>query len=458
MGQQILTAQELKVSDNKKYLQRADGSAFLWLGDTAWELFHKLNREDALLYLNNRAEKGFTVIQAVVLAELDGLKTPNAYGSLPLIDLDPSKPNEAYFEHVDFIVDAAQKLGLIVGVLPTWGDKVTSANGGGPVIFNESNAQSFGEFLGKRYKDKPIVWILGGDRNVANETEQIIWRAMAQGLKDGDEGKHLISYHPRGGSSSHQKLHNEPWLDFNMYQSGHSNRYTDVYRYAEVLLDVKPLKPFVDAEPAYEDIAVEFWKYLDWNNPLRVPADVLNSDNTIAKREYFSKGFFTDHDVRVHAYWNFLSGVCGYTYGTNAIWQMFEKGQSFAIPCFTDWRGALDLPGASQIKYIRKLFEQYSFEKLVPSQNLMVGKNTKDSTHVRAAMANDGSFALVYLSVGQPVTFKTEVISTKLKTTWFNPRNGQFVKFAKIKNKTQHTFIAPSAGVGNDWLLIVEPN
>jgi hypothetical protein len=60
----------------------ADGRPFFWLGDTAWELFHRLNREEATRYLEDRASKGFTVIQAVALAELDGLNTPNAYCAL----------------------------------------------------------------------------------------------------------------------------------------------------------------------------------------------------------------------------------------------------------------------------------------------------------------------------------------------------------------------------------------
>src|SRR5690606_24976609 len=113
----------LKVSSNKRFLVRADGQPFFYLGDTAWELFHRLNREEADRYLQNRAEKGFTVIQAVVLAELDGLKTPNPYGDLPFHDNDPSRPNEAYFQHVDYIVDKAASLGLYIGMLPTWGDK-----------------------------------------------------------------------------------------------------------------------------------------------------------------------------------------------------------------------------------------------------------------------------------------------------------------------------------------------
>src|SRR5438874_1468575 len=105
----------LKVSDNHRFLVKDDGSPFFYLGDTAWELFHRLNREDAELYLRNRADKGFTVIQAVVLAEEDGLHDPNAYGQTPLIDDDPAKPNEAYFQHVDWIVNKAEELGLFIG-------------------------------------------------------------------------------------------------------------------------------------------------------------------------------------------------------------------------------------------------------------------------------------------------------------------------------------------------------
>src|ERR1035437_6194217 len=74
----------LKVSENRHFLVTDSGEPFFWLGDTAWELFHRLSREDAERYLNNRARKGFTVIQAVVLAEFAGLPETNAYGQRPL--------------------------------------------------------------------------------------------------------------------------------------------------------------------------------------------------------------------------------------------------------------------------------------------------------------------------------------------------------------------------------------
>src|SRR5664279_2197427 len=63
----------LKVSENKHFLEFEDGTPFFYLGDTGWELFHRLNKEETEKYLENRRSKGFTVIQAVALAELDGL-------------------------------------------------------------------------------------------------------------------------------------------------------------------------------------------------------------------------------------------------------------------------------------------------------------------------------------------------------------------------------------------------
>jgi len=115
---------QLRVSENRRFLVRSNGAPFYWFGDTAWEIFHRANREEAEHYLQKRVEQGFTVIQAVVLAEFQGIREPNAYGDLPLVNEDPATPDEAYFRHVDWIVRLANRLGLTLGMLPTWGDKI----------------------------------------------------------------------------------------------------------------------------------------------------------------------------------------------------------------------------------------------------------------------------------------------------------------------------------------------
>ncbi|MDW7692797.1 glycoside hydrolase family 140 protein [Flammeovirgaceae bacterium SG7u.111] len=456
---QVSNAQLLKVNESGRYLEDENGKAFLWIGDTAWELFHKLNREEAVEYLENRAAKGVSVIQAVVLAENNGLRSPNAYGDLSLQKLDPTKPNEKYFEHVDFIINKAEELGLVVGLLPTWGDKVYSENlGEGPIIFNKKNAEVFGRFLGERYKQKPIVWILGGDRNIANMEVLEIWRAMAKGLKEGDDGKHLISFHPRGMSHSAYWLHNEPWLDFNMYQSGHVQHFHHVYTFAEHLSLLQPRKPFVEGEPAYEDIALVFWEFMDFGKQSadRVPKGVLDDDGLIVDKSHFSKGFFDDSDVRVHAYWNFLSGACGYTYGNNAIWQMYKKGGGIAIPCLYDWRESMDRPGATQLVFLRKILEARPFDKIVPDQSLIYGLNPEGRSHIRAAGSSDGSFNLVYLGMGQKAMVNLHKLPNSVMGWWYNPKNGKVKKIGKFPNKGIKEFVPPSSGVGNDWLLVLD--
>ena len=83
------------------------------------------------------------MIQAVVLAELDGLNTPNAYGEKPLVNNDPTKPNEKYFTHVDYIVNKAAKLGLIIAMLPSWGDKWNIGDWGEALKYSLHQTQKF---------------------------------------------------------------------------------------------------------------------------------------------------------------------------------------------------------------------------------------------------------------------------------------------------------------------------
>lgn len=160
----------LRVSENQRFLVTTDGKPFFWLADTAWELFHRLNREEATRYLEDRASKGFTIIQAVALAELDGLNTPNAYGHRPLVDNDPNRPDlkdgpdNDYWDHVDFIVRRANELGLRIGFLPTWGDKWHKKGGKGPLVgstmYGRAPQRGNGMARIKEWSQEVRVWFM----------------------------------------------------------------------------------------------------------------------------------------------------------------------------------------------------------------------------------------------------------------------------------------------------------
>ena len=295
---QRLSAQ-FSVSSNHRYLLK-NGKPFFWLGDTGWELFHRLSREEADQYLKRRSEQGFTVIQAVVLAEMDGIHKGNAYGELPLLNDDPSKPNEKYFEQVDYIIDKAAAYNINIGLLPTWGDKIFKDRWGtGPEIFSEQNAAVYAGWLANRYKNKAnIIWILGGDRNPRNDSDIAIWRSMGNAIKKATNGKAIISFHPQpNNAGSAQWFHQDSWLDFNMFQTGHC-RNTAVYEKIQAVYSMQPLKPVMDAEPIYED------------HPVCFNVKELGTSNA--------------YDVRMSAYLDLFSGAFGHTYGCHDIWQMYS--------------------------------------------------------------------------------------------------------------------------------------
>jgi hypothetical protein len=427
----------LKVSDNKRFLVTEENKPFFYLGDTAWELFHRLNREQADRYLKNRADRGYSVIQAVVLAELNGLNDPNPYGHTPLKDNDPAKPNEAYFEHVDYIVDKANSLGIYMGMLPTWGDKWNKKWGVGPEIFTPENAEKYGEFLGKRYKDKGIIWILGGDRPIESDKHEAIIRAMARGVRKGDGGAHLMTFHPTGGQGSSQWFHDDDWLDFNMRQNGHVIEFTG--RYDKTIEDYnkKPTKPVMDGEPVYEDHPVSF-----------------------KAREL---GHSTSADVRRPLYWNLFTGAFGHTYGHHSVWQMYDKGRNPINGPLMPWSEAIDQPGAAQMQYGRRLIESRPFLARIPDDAIVVPEQVQTSVpgagtrRYVATRDADGTYAMVYAPIGRPFSVNMDKIKgSTVKAWWYNPRNGDVRAIGQFENNGKREFTPPEKGELLDWVLVLD--
>jgi hypothetical protein len=435
-----------RVAADRRHLERADGSTFLWLGDTAWELLHRLNRADTEHYLESRARQGFTVIQAVVLAEIDGLRTPNANGDLPFHVLDPQRPNEAYFAHVDWVLERARVHGLTVALLPTWGDKLQRWWGVGPEVFSPTHqgleaamrlAFGYARFLARRYREADnLVWVLGGDRSShghtlypleGGETCARVWRAMADGLRDGDGGRHLVGFHPSGGQSSRQETLLEDTLDFHAIQSGHGHSDTPNWVLLRRDLELQPTKPVLDAEPCYEDIPIAF-------DPAR--------------------GYFDAGAVRRAAYAAFFSGACGHTYGANAVWQMYTPDVEAQLHARQPWREALNLPfAASQLRVLRDFLEvtgwsAYRFDpEMIP---------VPLEGHRRILSMRSANGVLVYLPFAQThlEVRLGDLEAVRFSGAWFDPRTGARHDLGRLENNALQRFAPPS--LEEDWVLKLE--
>ena len=195
------TSFELQIPANGRYIEYKNGSSFLYLGDTAWSLLSRLTKDEVSLYLKNRKEKGFTVIQTVILPELEAWNERLAIGVPSIVDVDSIRLHPVYLEYIDWVLEEAERLGLFIGLLPTWGDKVDKQWGKGPELFDEKNARNYGRMLGARYADVPnVIWIIGGDRG-GDGKNKAIWNAMAEGIKEMDK-THLMTFHPQGEHSS----------------------------------------------------------------------------------------------------------------------------------------------------------------------------------------------------------------------------------------------------------------
>jgi len=457
---QQLRRSRLKVSENGHFLVRDDGSPFFWLGDTGWELFHRLNRNEALSYLKKRKDQGFNVIQAVMLSEFDGLNVPNAYGSLPFIDNDPeklkttpgsdtTKSNEYdYWDHAEYIIRKAEELGIYIGLLPCWGEYVIPREG--RAIINSANqAYTYGNTLGKRYHERQnIIWILGGDRLPDERSNGLeLWRAMAQGIADGTNGitdfngktdysTTLMTYHCFASSS--KWFQNDEWLDFNMWGSYHSD-YSITRAFEQSLADwTLPVpKPTINAEPAYEEHAVNWIK----NN-----------------------GNFSAYDVRQIAYWSVFAGAFGHTYGCNPVWQFYDKNRNPITFVNKFWQDAINDEGANDMKYLRNLIESRPMLERIPDQSVIKNGIGSGSNHCIATRGRN--YIFVYIPTGYPVTIQMGKIQCdSVSAKWYNPRTGEMTNIGKYLNKGEVEFIPEGiskeiswlkTGRGCDWVLVLD--
>ena len=429
----------LAVSANKRFLTSGN-KPFFWLGDTGWLLLSKLNREETEKYLENRKDKGFNVIQVMLLHSLSAV---NVYGDSALINrniatplLSSAKPDLAktgYWENLDFVIDLAAQKGLYLALVPVWGSNVKAG------LVTTKQAEAYAEFLAKRYKDKSnIVWLNGGD--VRGDDSIQVWQTIGRTLKKFDP-KHLVSYHPFGRTQSSKWFHNEPWLDFNMFQSGHrnydqdtarnENRYgEDNWRYVQSDYSKTPTKPTLDGEPSYEGI----------------PQGLHDS---LQPR-------WTDSDVRRYAYWSVFSGGCGFTYGNNSVMQFYVSGtKPGSYGARESWIPALNNPGAGQLIYLKNLLLKYHFETLIPDQSVLMEPGERYN-HLVALRGK--TCWLVYTYNGRSINLNMNLLSgTQYKYKWFCPRTGKVTDAGRFRKDEVQKFDPPGLQKdGNDWVLILE--
>ncbi len=405
---------------------------FFWLGDTAWLLLHNLKREDVQLYLRNRKEKGFTVIQMTAVHHLPAY---NAYGKAAFQEGHPGLPAgeepDGYWSMLEWVLSEAEKLGLYVALLPHWGNLAAE--------IPEKNMERYVDFLLRRYENAPnLIWVLGGDTR--GDVHKEYWEKMGQRLKEGNPDR-LLTFHPFGRTSSLDFFPEEDWMDFHMFQSGH-RRYNqqvlsawddnrvdekaerwygeDNWRYVrDGYTQKKRCMPILDGEPSYEHIP----------------------QGLHLKTEPYWSG---DQAAR-YGWWSLLAGAAGFTFGHNAIMQFYTGKEEGAFQVKIPWKDALHSPGSDKVCMMRKILEPLLgkyWKETEPGEGYLTKEAAWNGNQreERILGMRLGPCYLFYSYQGKPVILDTQKVVTafwdrteesgkvieplRMEAWWIDPRTG----------------------------------
>jgi hypothetical protein len=475
-GQKI---KRLKVSKkNLHYLVTVDNKPFFLNVDAVWGIVWRISRPDVIHYLKKRKEQKFNCIHFCTFPNFEpwNITSKTVYGDSafaigknnkpdplqPLVTPGSNPKDSAeydYWDHLDFIVDQIEKLGLYVMLLPTYGNLICGNYDGSDtshIIFNEKNAYAYGNWIGSRYRKKShIIWVMGGDRNPvygARDCRPVI-RAMAEGVADGvnNQNKYdkkadytttFMTYHPRKWSpNSSFWFHDEPWLDFNSIQDMpldqiHSVTW-DWHR--------KPIKPTWLYEGRYE-----LYKYQD----------------TIIYKPW---------QVRYQAYQTVFAGGCGIAYSCHGQYDFLEG-----------WKTKyLTRPGAIAMTHLYRLMREVLTDReymdRMPDQGLISNTQrphmndvTLSSDQLQGTRGADNSYALIYSARGGDIkVFVDKLKGPSISAYWYNPRTGKWHVKGKEYKKPRpfakgirsgpgapvYTFSPPHGEMDkNDWVLRLTVN
>ena len=420
---------KLKVSVDGHFLVEDDGNntPFVWIGDTGWEI-RSLNPSEVDLYLQNRAQKKFSIIQAMAIRTRYGLENYN--GDPPFSSMDPVTLNEAYWQHMDYVVNKAEELGMYIALFTMWGPNADD-------LFPNptENNYRYGKLLGERYKGKNhVLWAVSGEYEKIednwredpdiNAEQNALLVKIAEGLEDGHGGNNLMTVHPIFTSA--KDFHNEDWLDFNMQQTwGHVAPDIDRIRKD---YNRTPTKPVLNGEPGYEN-REDGWPCPAWH-------------------------------LRVEGYLSMFSGAFGFTYGAHHVWQMDSE-----------WKNSLDYEGAFDMQHLGALIKSRPISARIPDQGIITSsvgsKDRINPTAQAATRASDKSYVFVYSSQGGDFTVDMSNVSgSAAKAWWYNPRDGKCYDnsnndtespFGTFNTNGTRDFDPPgSAGEDNDWVLVLD--
>jgi hypothetical protein len=163
----------------------------------------------------------------------------------------------------------------------------------------------------------------------------------------------------------------------------------------------------------------------------------------------------TPYMVRRNAWWSFLSGAMGLTYGGNrATWNIGEGGAN-------KWQSYVqNLDGARHQGVIRAVAEQYNWQDLVPDFNnsvLSSGSNSGSDLALAGASAS-GNLIVAYTPSSRTLSINMAKLSGSSNAFWYDPASGTKQNAGSaLANSGTRQFTTPGNNSygDSDWILVI---
>ncbi len=420
---------KLRVAKSRTHLEHTDGTPFFFLADTVWSGPALSTEADWKLFLENRKKKGFTAIQFNCLSPWRAAPTDREGRVAFTIADGKLLPNEDFFRQLDARIKAINDMGMLAVPVLAWAHKKGDAG----FDLSEAHAAAIVKFQLNRYKDANALFILAGDARY-NATDADKWKRIGR-LVFADFPDALVTTHPTGMNFPWKDWDNEKWLNILGYQSGHGD-------------DAKTLA-WIHSGPA-----AAYGQQKELTRPLINLEPPYEGHNG-----YQSKKPHDAYNVRRATYWSLLvAPVAGVTYGGHGVWSWHTKPgepptDHLGSGAAKVWKEAMDLPGAAEMGYVRKLFESVPWTELRPAQDLVTQVSKEPAHFVAAAATPDRKVKVFYLPAGDRKTRAPIQPAVGEELTWFNPRTGEFTKNADVVRTAGQTAFDPPNN--QDWVLVM---
>ena len=403
----------LRISASGKYLEDQSGVPFLFVGDTAWSLAAELSPAQVVTYLDDRQAKGITAIIVNAIEHAFATNAPNNYNNDPPFtngQSDWSARNEAYWSHVDYILNQAKSRGILVLLYPAYIGYLCGDQGWCAHMQSQTNAvmTNYGQWLGNRYKNQGnIIWVHGGDANAndyANAYNRVA--AIGNGIKANDTNQlHAASSAPeRSGMDDYNAL-----IDINT-----------VYTYG------------------YPDT--------------RVQTEYQRSG---AKPVYFYEGYYENEHSSTIGTWQSQSmiphlggALVGQMFGNCPTWNFGAPSASGFCDVARTWTISLSLAGSVSQSNIGKLMRSRAWARLVPDYSNMVvtsSKGTAMNYHATARETNGETVMVWCPNTNQVTVDMTKISGSQAKCWWWNPDDNTSVLIGTYNTSGTRNFNPSSA-------------